>query len=79
MSIELILHMVIKKSSFVALVKLNYLVMLQLLIIRYVEKISEVKLLVKRLKNDLRFKRGFGFGVTQKVHKAQNKKRHSSS
>ncbi|WP_416147930.1 transposase [Salipaludibacillus sp. HK11] len=62
-----IVLMVLKKSRLGRPVKLNYPAMIQSLIIRYVERISEVKLLVKRLKDDIQFKRDCGFGVADAI------------
>lgn len=66
-SIVPILQVVGKKSRFGPPETLNYPALVQSLIIRYVEKISEVKCLIKRLKDDERFKRDCGFGVADPV------------
>ncbi|MBB5174426.1 transposase [Texcoconibacillus texcoconensis] len=60
-------NVVAKKSRFGRPVSLNYPAMIQALVIRIVERISEIKLLVKRLKWDLQFKWDCGFLISDSV------------
>src|SRR5690554_2005640 len=62
-----LLNVVEKKSSLGRPVDLNYPAMIQALLIRIVERIPEIKLLVKRLETDLKFKLACGFSVSDVV------------
>ncbi|WP_096190372.1 transposase [Evansella halocellulosilytica] len=62
-----VVNVVAKKSRFGRPVDLNYPAMVQSLIIRIVERIPEVKLLITRLKHDLKFKLDCGFLVSDPV------------
>lgn len=62
-----IVHSVMKKSNLGRPVELNYPAMIRSLIVRYVEKIPEIKLLVKRLEEDLKFKYDCGFLISDPV------------
>lgn len=58
---------VMKKSRFGRPVNNNYPAMIQSLIVRYVERIPEIQLLVKRLQDDVQFKLDCGFLVSDTV------------
>lgn len=60
-----IYHEVMKKSNVGAPGELNYAAMIILIFIQYVERISTIKDLVKRLKHDMTFKSDCGFLVSE--------------
>src|SRR5690554_5260575 len=62
-----ILNIVEKKSSLGRPVDLNYPAMVQALVVRIVERIPEIKLLIKRLNSDLKFKVDCGFLISDQV------------
>ena len=62
-----ILNIVEKKSSLGRPVDLNYPAMVQALVVRIVERIPEIKLLVRRLNSDLKFKVDCGFLISDQV------------
>lgn len=66
-NMDIIYHEVAKKSRIGAPAALNYPAMIISIFIRYVERIPTIKDLIKRLSEDIAFKRNCGFLVSDSV------------
>jgi len=67
LDMDAVYHQVAKKSRFGAPKELNYGAMIISFLVRYMEHISTIKELVKRLKVDVAFKMNCGFFVSEPV------------
>ncbi|MBB4823673.1 transposase, partial [Sporosarcina luteola] len=65
--LDILFYEINKKSHLGAPIELNYGAMIVSIFARYIERISTVKDLIKRLNNDLSFKLDCGFKVSENV------------